>query len=80
MMSPMLSNPTGVDEVARTGYLVRFNNGATAFVFSDPMDWPLSAVHRIMCVTKMVFTPKPQPITLADRRGYWWQGASCYLG
>lgn len=53
----VLSNPSKVDEVAHTGYLVRFNNGATAFILSDPMDWPLSAIHRIMCVTKMKYNP-----------------------
>lgn len=47
-------------DFSKEGYLVRYTNGTTAFVYSNPVDWPLSIINQVMCVHKMKKpTPKP---------------------
>lgn len=43
------------------GYLIRMKNGATPFVISDPIHWPVSIISRVMCVTKMDYPEVTQP-------------------
>lgn len=44
------------EQVQPEGYLVRYVNGMTAFVFSDPIHWPIQIIQQVMCIHKM---PKP---------------------
>lgn len=44
------------------GWLVRFYNGATAFVATDPMTWHPHIIARVRNMHRMTRFPEMQPI------------------